>query len=242
MGFLVSLKWGRKLIKTGSTLFHEALGRENLCAKIDLIFPIWEVGQIFILQIALYIFKFLNWKNADFFSCKDLEKPSSVRLLRVQMYILGLFSITIAPSSGILWPYRTMSGNASCKHLSSIILLCLWREQRSEMIIFIPGRLQGNLGNEPAKKREPSFHGSLVPTSYHFQPLHRANTCLVFSAVMTDWRFPVLVTGSGHDCDGQLRFSAQVRGHVSGQSNQSNLPTVRNETAVLAPEHSALGS
>lgn len=112
------------------------------------------------------------------------------------------FSITIVPSGGILWPHRTMSENPSCKHLSSIILLCLWREQRSEIIIFTPSRLQDNLGNEPAKKREPSCHGSLMCTSYHFQPLHRPNTRFVFSDVMMDCASPSFVTGSSYDSDG----------------------------------------
>lgn len=55
-------------------------------------------------------------------------------------------------------PTKYESGNASGNHLlSSIILLCPWREKRSEIIVFIPGRREGNLGNEPTKERDPVF-------------------------------------------------------------------------------------
>lgn len=55
-------------------------------------------------------------------------------------------------------PTKHESGNASGKHLLlSIILLCPRREKRSEITVFIPGRLEGNLENEPAKERDPVF-------------------------------------------------------------------------------------
>lgn len=162
------------MCKDRSNLFN-LRGRSNIYSSASFIY-----FQVFKLE-----------KCRFFFFLQRLGKTFICTFTKGTNVSLGLLA-SLVPSSGILRSYRTMSGNASCKHLLSIILLCLWRERRSEIIIFIPGRLQGNLGNEPAKKREPSCHGSLMPTSYHFQPLHRANTCLVFSAVMTDWRSPSL--------------------------------------------------
>lgn len=139
---------------------------------------------------------------------KKLEKRSSAHWLKVWLYILGLLA-SIAPSSGILWPYTNISYPSHKHLLASIISRCPWREQRSEMIIFIPGRLHGKLGNEPARERECSFHESLVPTlpSLPFfpqsRPLGRFLSCHGYPGFLR-------VPSSSHHCDGWLRVRAQA--------------------------------
>lgn len=99
------------------------------------------------------------------------------------------------------------------------------------MIIFIPGRLHGKLGNEPARERECSFHESLVPTlpSLPFfpqsRPLGRFLSCHGYPGFLR-------VPSSSHHCDGWLRVRAQAQGHGTQQSN-----TVRNEIVMVVAKH-----
>lgn len=201
------LVWSeRKLIKTGRTIISwSSRQREFMCKDRFNLSYLRGRSNIYSSDSFIY-FQVFKLEKCRLFFLQRLGKTFLCTFTKGTNVLSWAFSITIVPPSAILWPYSTMSGNASCKHLSGIILLCLWRKQRSEILIFIPGRLQGNLGNEPAKKRESSCHGSWMPASYHFQPLHRANTWPVFSAAMMDWRFPIF-------CDWQqpwLRWLAEI--------------------------------
>lgn len=66
-------------------------------------------------------------------------------------------------------------GSASYKQLlACIILLCPWRTQGSEIILFIP-HYKANLGINQQKKENPVAMIPSSPHSYHFHPLHRVN-------------------------------------------------------------------
>jgi hypothetical protein len=134
--------------------------------------------------------KVLNWKKelqVFFFFCKNLEYLHLHINWSTDTHCWSC-SITVAPSGGTLWPYKTMNlGMLADKHYFTLSL-----EDLEVRNCYIYTRLQVKSGIEPAKERGPHSHDSFM--SYRFPSWHEANTWLVFSVVMMVLHLPTFVT------------------------------------------------
>lgn len=188
--------------------------------------------QIICLQIALCICKGFKLEKRRFSSCGKTWKAFICVLKGYRCTFSGLLSLSPVESHDPVEPRTWDHFFWTCTGKYYFTLSLEVTEIRNYSIYTV---LRGKFGNEPAKEREPSFRDSLMLTLLSLPSFTHSKHVTRLLSCHDGFAFAHMCGSSNHYCRGLLRLRAQVWGCGT---EPSNVPTVRNEIAIVGSGHS----